>query len=771
MLENNSRLYDLGFAIHLLKPKSKMPVKSGWTKGPRSSLLELELDYKEGMNVGVRLGTPSCLQDGTFLAVIDCDVKSQVRKHQAELISALDKIFPAWHKSPRVISGRGNGSQHIYIKTSVAARAMRLAQSKEKVEVFMPSTKPSKSDIEALGAEKIAKGLRLRAAWEISLMGDGQQVVLPPSIHPDSGEAYKWDGGISSENDIPVFTAPLTKGEKTEFEELKGFEFSPVEVDISQLDEGTRLAIVDGVGVTDRSISLYLAAAAMVKVGYSDVEIMSVLTNRENYLGQVAYEHCKSDNVVRAARWLARYTVASARKEYSCIADFEGVEVTGDIASEEMSEIQFKTLVLDRDWRLELDRTKTGKPTDTLNNAILILSNAVDSEVFAYNDFTNRDVYGVSTPWGSKAGEALTDRDEAHIKMYISDRYQYEPSGSRIRDAVTFIADNNKFHPVKQYLEKLKWDGVPRIDTWLRDYLGAEENEDYLKAVSRKVLCAMIARIYNPGVKFDYVLILEGIQGRGKSTAIRHLAGDKWFCDDDIDLRNMKDTVLLMWGKWVIELGELSAMHRAEINSLKAFITRSTDNIRAPFGRRTEDFPRQCIFIGSTNNQEYLKDETGNRRFWPVKINGYDLKAKGLLEMRDQLLAEAKVAYESGEALYLDNELAQERATEAQEQRMVLDVNEERFANWIQNFENNENAKKELDLAALSISSLLDSSYGPFPRNGNLPTPTPHAVGRLLRKFGWELKQTSVKGVKGRFWLKTKGWEQAVKRGTSGDCK
>ncbi len=174
------------------------------------------------------------------------------------------------------------------------------------------------------------------------------------------------------------------------------------------------------------------------------------------------------------------------------------------------------------------------------------------------------------------------------------------------------IADRNGFHPVRLYLDALKWDGKSRVENFLHTYFKAQGDATYIRAISRKVLCAMIARVYQPGVKFDNILIIEGRQGLGKSTAIKALAGAEWFSDAQINVAD-KDSVMSLQGHWVMELGEIASMRKADLELLKAYVSRSVDKIRVPYGKRTEAFPRQCIFIGSKNpDGEYLRDPTGN---------------------------------------------------------------------------------------------------------------------------------------------------------------
>ena len=210
-------------------------------------------------------------------------------------------------------------------------------------------------------------------------------------------------------------------------------------------------------------------------------------------------------------------------------------------------------------------------------------------------------------------------------------------------------AQERAFHPVRDYLDGLKWDGVSRLDRWLVDYLGAEPSS-YVARIGRMFLIAMIARIYKPGCKADYMLVLEGEQGAGKSRACRVLAGE-WFSDDLPDLHS-KDARQHLRGKWLIEVAELAAFKGKAAETLKAYVTRSDERYRPPFGRTEAFEPRQCLFVGTTNLETYLSDETGARRFWPVRVNRIDIK--GLEAARGNLFAEAVAAYKRRERWWPD---------------------------------------------------------------------------------------------------------------------
>lgn len=650
MLKQSKGLFDLGFSIIVLQAKSKKPVENGWTKGPRKSWDELKKSFKKNSNLGVRLGKSSKLKDGSYLAVIDCDVKSKDPKHLKEMSEKLETLVNEDSFAPRVMSGRGNGSMHIYVKTDEPARPFRFSQSNMKVKVHMPSVRPTPYEKSTLKATEIAEGIRLRPAWEISVMGEGQQVVLPGSIHPDSGKPYKLQIGSRGLDKIPkVKLEGFTKSERVE--PLK--DFKPVELDIelTTLPERVIENIVTGDGITDGSAALYGAAIAMRKHGFKEIEVLSVLTNNDYFLGGVAYRHTQSHSRGVAANWVKRHTLAKVEKETNAAKAFnsEAIVEPKNLSKEDQAK-QAKEILGESPWQSRIQRDKNKKPMPTLWNIQLILNGIMELERFiAHNEFSFMDIWLKDTPWNAKGGKEVSDVDIRAIKNYFSKHFNFEPAIEKIDEALMIMAHENKFHPVKEYIEGIEWDGVNRLDTWLTRYLGAKSQpKEYLKCVGAKVLTAMVARIYEPAIKFEYVLILEGLQGAGKSSAARILS-DPWFSDSQIRVDD-KDAVVNMQGIWVYELGELSTMTRSEVNAMKQFISVQTDRLRLPYGHRSISLPRKTIFIGTTNDRQYLKDKTGNRRYWPVKIKELDRAA--LIRDRDQLMAEARLAYECGETLY-----------------------------------------------------------------------------------------------------------------------
>lgn len=253
-----------------------------------------------------------------------------------------------------------------------------------------------------------------------------------------------------------------------------------------------------------------------------------------------------------------------------------------------------------------------------------------------------------------------------------------------MHDAMRVVARANSFHPVQEYLHGLIWDGETRLNGWLTKYLGAEMTP-YTCGIGKMFLISMVARILTPGCQSDYMLILEGPQGKQKSSACRALAGE-WFSDALPPDVNHKDASLHLLGKWLIEASEMHAMSKADSAALKAFITRRVERYRPPYGRLEVIEPRQCLFIGTTNKETYLRDETGGRQFWPVKCGTIDVEA--LRRDRDQLLGEAANAYRAGVPWWPDHEFEQTHIAVEQEDRFEVDMWEDTIAAYVRDKNN-----------------------------------------------------------------------------------
>lgn len=328
------------------------------------------------------------------------------------------------------------------------------------------------------------------------------------------------------------------------------------------------------------------------------------------------------------------------------------------------------------DWQSVLEIDKQGRVKDTLTNIANILRFDKNLRSIVFNEFKCMvDVVG-DLPW-SQVKPGWGDADLACAKVYFERVYGIW-SPTKFKDALLAVVSAERtYHPIKEYFEPLVWDGEERIDRLLVDYLGAEDNS-YTRSVTRKTLCAAVARVYDPGVKFDSILVLNGPQGIGKSTLFSRL-GREWY-SDSLTISDMRDKTAAekLQGYWILELGELAGIKKVDVETVKSFITRTDDKFRQSYGVTVESHPRNNIIVGSTNSESgFLRDITGNRRFWPVLVSGkgkrnvWDITP----ELVDQFWAEAIVKYRDGEDLFLKGDVAA-LAYEAQQVAMESDDRE-----------------------------------------------------------------------------------------------
>ena len=319
------------------------------------------------------------------------------------------------------------------------------------------------------------------------------------------------------------------------------------------------------------------------------------------------------------------------------------------------------------DWKKKLRFTDKGAIASCIENVVVILNgDPALAGCVGYNEMNHNIVALRSLPWRKVTGESQwSDADDADLRYYLERVYGLSGK-DKIFDGLNVVAMSRKFHPVRDFLDSCSWDGQPRLETLLVDYLGAEDTP-YTRAVTRKAFVAAVARIYRPGCKFDYMLTLRGRQGLGKSALIAKLGGE-WFSDSFTTMQG-KDAYEQVQGVWLMEIGELAGMRKAEAETIKLYISKQCDRFRPAYGRRLQEFPRQCIFIGTTNETQFLRDTTGNRRFWVV-----DTPNKPALDMWSDLTpevirliwGEAVAIFRKGEPLFLPAEL-EAAAREVQE--------------------------------------------------------------------------------------------------------
>ncbi len=357
-------------------------------------------------------------------------------------------------------------------------------------------------------------------------------------------------------------------------------------------------------------------------------------------------------------------TPATSRPSYKAMAKLAAddkkvtAQIVADRVEEAVGDFAEEIEVNGSDWKQQLKVTEKGALAQTIENAVIILRHDPQlKDCLAYNEMDHNIVSLKSLPWREIRGSSQwVDTDDAALRFYLERLYGMQGK-DRIFDAVNVVAQERAFHPVRDYLSGCEWDGVKRVDTLLIDYLGAEDTP-YTRAVTRKTLVAAVARIYRPGCKFDYMLTLRGRQGLGKSALIAKLGG-KWFSDTFTTMQG-KDAYEQVQGVWIMEVGELAGMRKAEAETIKLYISKQVDRFRPAYGRRSQEFPRQCIFIGTTNETQFLRDTTGNRRFWVVDTPNdptRDMWDELTSETVKQIWAEAVELYKAGESLYLPKSL------------------------------------------------------------------------------------------------------------------
>lgn len=323
------------------------------------------------------------------------------------------------------------------------------------------------------------------------------------------------------------------------------------------------------------------------------------------------------------------------------------------------------------EWKAELEYTKSGRLLCNIANIILILENDPALAGHIVHDlFTGMDSAKDGLPWNKNANQ-WTDTDDANLRVWLEKHYDITGK-EKIADALTAVLTRHSYHPIRDYLSGLTWDGVPRLDRIIIDYMGAEDSE-LNRAMSRKHFVAAVARVFNPGCKYDYCLIMSGAEGIGKSTLLRVMGG-KWF-NDSITTLEGKEGMEQLRRAWVVELGELSSIKRSDVEQVKAHLSKQVDIYRAAYARRVLEHPRQCVFCGTTNEALFLKGDTGNRRFWVIpvvaELRKYRDWSEAIRRDRDQLWAEAVHYYKQGEPLYLSEEL------EAQAKQRQQDFNDD----------------------------------------------------------------------------------------------
>jgi predicted P-loop ATPase len=404
-----------------------------------------------------------------------------------------------------------------------------------------------------------------------------------------------------------------------------------------------------------------------------------------------------------------------------------------------------------KDWHLMLQTSgpeKNPKPASNLRNVMVILRyHPSFTGVFRFNEFSNSIEISQRPPWTDDDLDfrpyLMTEVDFISLQMFLQELGLRSVSMNVVQDAALAAANDASYNPIVEYLDELTWDGVPRLDYWLIEHLGAVDNA-LNRAISAKFLIGAVARAKRPGCKVDTMLVLEGPQGIGKSQALGILGGD-WFSDDVPGDITSKDTAMALQASWIIEQAEMHAIRQAEVNQLKNFLSRRVDKFRPPYGRTVQPFPRHCVCVGTMNTTAsgYLNDETGARRFWPVLCavdwtSDAKVDLNALAAERDQLFAEARIRLEQDEPWWLDSaELEQDQAAET-DARYADDPWTEMVLEFLS------------DKGSILIAQIMEKALGLDVKDWTKGVEI--RVGKILHKAGWERRRPYGKGPRPRLY-------------------
>lgn len=570
--------------------------------------------------------------------------------------------------------------------------------TKPRLRVIIPTDRPMTPDEYEPTARKVAEMIGIAYADPTTF--EASRLMYWPSCSSDSEYIYQvFDGQLASVDSI-LATYPDWHDVKS-WPQVPGEEATPRRLATKQEDPTAK----DGmVGAFCRTYDIYAAMSTFIPQAYDATED----DNRFTYAGgsttggavvyedgKFLYSHHATDPcsgmlvnawdlvrlhkfgalddeaapgtpVAKMPSWLSMVDLVKRDTKVMSLLDAERYQEAVDVF-DKATDIN-EAVEPSANWMEKLARTQKGEIQKTTSNIMLILEN--DRELkgkIVLDEFASRGMAMGALPWNGDTEPRLwTDVDSAGVRDYLENHYRITGT-NKIDDALSLISFKHRINQVADYLYSLKWDGNPRIDTLLHDYLGAVQNV-YTAAVMRKSLVAAVARAVKGATKWDYMPILVGPQGCGKTTFLTKLGKD-WYCDSLEDFSG-KDAKEIIQGQWIVEVGELTAMNRAETIAVKQFMSKKDDVYRAAYGRHSERYPRRCVFFGTTNEPQFLRDVTGNRRFWPItcmdKIKPTKNVWTDLEDEVDQIWAEAVARFTVGEELFLKGE-ALKISEEAQE--------------------------------------------------------------------------------------------------------
>lgn len=599
--------------------------------------------------------------------------------------------------------GMGNAAWGLYTTHSHTAAAPRY-------RVLIPLDRPVTADEYKAIARLLAKDINIEAMDSTTY--EPERLMYWPSKPQDGEFIFRY-------NDAPILNADDTLGRYEDWHDTSLWPTSKKEASITvsaAKKQGDPLTKPGLIGAFCRAHTIEDAIETFLSDEYTACAVEGRYTYTKGstsaglvvYDDKFAYSHhstdpaggklCNAFDLVRIHKFGDKDENADTDTPANKLPSFlEMVKLAGSdektktvLGKEQAAELakEFDSVDIDVseedfDWMKDLERGsgKNAPILPTAGNFILILKNdPLLKNTFGLDDFTHRLSVKADLPWRKMGKDRIwRDDDDARLRNHLSQYYKL--TGRQvIDDALSEVMHLNAFHPVKDYLKSLpKWDGEPRAETLFIKYLGAEDTK-YVRDVTKSWLKAAVARVMNPGVKYDYCIVLSGPQGIGKSTILYRL-GRSWY-NDSLTSFQGKDAMELLIGSWIVELSEMQASTKADNDMIKAFLSRREDKFRAPYGRRTEIFPRQCVFAATTNDSIFLKDRTGGRRFMPVFCKGENIALFDELDEKEigRVWAEALYAYGSDKNLLLPADSAkaakelQEEHTEGSEKRGLIEA-------------------------------------------------------------------------------------------------
>lgn len=653
---------------------------------------------KTGLSLNWGLATGKPLPGGDYLVVLDCDPRNGSDDTLEDLQATNGKL-------PRTpMQNTGGGGQHYVFR----------------VDRDTPTSKPGAG---------------------LDLKGNGGYIVVEPSVHY-SGNSYIWDSGLDLDTPIAeapewivdskkVKPRPEWTGKKAK-DSIIGAAFEYAGWLGHELSEG-RHAVncpwsnlhTDGRGKGGDASSVILPPTEESQAGGFKCQ----------------HSHCVNKTWKDAMEALPPDARVAARKKFQVasapiVAAGPGhvdlkPRVTAALTPEDLHAVR---------EHLQFKPTDGSLKKDLVNVVEILRHDPRWKGLLSYDNFSHQILLNREPMWHehdkrggyeAKYPRQWQDEDDIRAKLWFSRFWSLDVERIVVNEAVIALAQAHGVHPVRQYLRGLEWDGVPRVDTWLTKYCEVVDTE-YTRNVGRWWLISAIARVMNPGCKADHVLILEGAQGIGKSTAFNILGGE-WVCDSSITIGD-KDAYQVIRGRWIVELAELDSLNKADASRAKAFFTSPTDTYRPSYGRAVISVPRQVVFCGTVNHSQFLKDETGSRRYWPVLCHA--INTQQLRVDRDQIWAEALRLYNSGHRWWPQGTTEQAQCVDEQSKREISDEWEVVVRRWL----DGPDAIAELkDTGFITIGTIL---AGALKIEAGRWTPNDMGrVGRCMQRLGWKKRR------------------------------